>query len=224
MHRWRKAFKLRKYLSMLIRYAGKTAEKRLLPANRDTKSPPMLLACRVFVCECFFCTATKVKEATISIRLTTLEKGNLEADARLKGIPAGTAAAVYISEGVRRSQFPAVEFRNGSPGRVAFLAGSRWPVWMIVQLVQELNGDIERASVEIRKPAALVKMAMAYADAYPEEINDCLQLHAHRDFEGMKKILPGLELLPQQTTPANRHAQPHPPAHPSFGKTRQRRF
>jgi hypothetical protein len=140
--------------------------------------------------------ATMTKEATISVRLTVLEKGNLDADARMKGIPAGTAAAVYISEGVRRSQFPAVEFRNGSPGRVAFLVGSRWPVWMIVQLVKELNGDIEVASAKIRKPAALVKMALAYAEAYPLEIKDCLELHAHRDFAGMKKILPGLELLP----------------------------
>jgi len=40
-----------------------------------------------------------------------------------------------------------------------------------------------------------VKMALAYADAHPEEINDCLALHSHRDFEGMKQILPGLELL-----------------------------
>jgi hypothetical protein len=139
--------------------------------------------------------ATMTKEATISVRLTVLEKGNLDADARMKGIPAGTAAAAYISEGVRRSQFPAVEFRNGSPGRVAYLVGSRWPVWMIAELVNELNGDIETAAAEIRKPVALVKMALAYADAYPEEINDCLKLHAHRDFEGMKKILPGLELL-----------------------------
>lgn len=135
------------------------------------------------------------KDATISVRLTAREKGNLDADARMKGIPAGTAAAAYISEGVRRSQFPAVEFRNGSPGRVAYLVGSRWPVWMIVQRVQELNGDLETAAAQIRKPAALVKMAQAYADAYPQEINDCLELHAHRDFEGMKKILPGLELL-----------------------------
>ena len=135
------------------------------------------------------------KDATISVRLTALEKGNLDADARMKGVPSGTAAAAYISEGVRRSQFPAVEFRNGSPGRVAYLIGSRWPLWMLVPLVKELNGDIEAASAQIRKPAGLVKMGLAYAAAYPEEIQDCLALHAHRDFEGLREILPGLELL-----------------------------
>ena len=135
------------------------------------------------------------KEAMVSVRLTALEKGNLDADARMKGIPSGTAAAAYISEGVRRSQFPAVDFRNGSPGRVAYLVGSRWPVWMIVELVKELAGDIEAAAARIRKPAGLVTMALAYAAAYPEEINNCLTLHAHRDFIGLKETLPGLELL-----------------------------
>ena len=135
------------------------------------------------------------KEATLSVRLTTLEKGNLDADARRRGIPSGTAAAAYIAEGVRRSRFPAVEFRNGSPGRVAYLIGSRWPVWMIVQLVKELSGDVEAAAAQIRKPAALVKMVLAYATAYPEEIQDCLHLHARRDFDGMKELLPDLELL-----------------------------
>lgn len=81
--------------------------------------------------------------------MTAAEKGILEADARLKGIPAGTTAAVYISEGVRRSQFPAVEFRNGSPGRVAFLAGSRWPVWIKVILGL---GKGHRAEKLIRGP------------------------------------------------------------------------
>jgi len=135
------------------------------------------------------------KDATVSVRLTALEKGSLDADARMKGIPSGTAAAAYISEGVRRSQFPAVEFRNGSPGRVAYLVGSRWPVWMIVSLVEELKGDLESAAAQIRKPSGLVKMVLAYAAAYPEEIKDCRELHAHRDFKEMKEFLPGLELL-----------------------------
>ena len=155
--------------------------------------------------------AILTKEATLSVRLTAREKGSLDADARMKGIPSGTAAAAYISEGVRRSQFPAVEFRNGSPGRVAYLIGSRWPVWMIVTLVRELNGDVQAASGQIHKPASLVKMVMAYADAHPDEIADCLKLHAHRDFAGMKELLPDLELLSdlygQQETPPDRHTR-----------------
>jgi hypothetical protein len=135
------------------------------------------------------------KEATVSVRLTAREKSALDADARMKGIPSGTAAAAYIAEGVRRSRFSAIEFRDGQPGRVAYLAGSRWPVWMIVELVRELDGDLAQAVKLIRKPAALVRMALAYADAYPQEIKDSSALSARRDYAGMKQEIPDLEQL-----------------------------
>ena len=38
-------------------------------------------------------------------------------------------------------------------------------------------------------------MALAYAEAYPEEIAASLALHAHRDFEGLKAVSPNLEKL-----------------------------
>src|ERR1039458_454613 len=148
-----------------------------------------------FVCECLHCMATMTKEATVSVRLTAREKSGLDADARMKGIPSGTAAAGYIAEGVRRSRFPAIEFRDGQPGRVAYLVGSRWPVWMIVELVRELDDDLAGAVKLIRNPAALVRMALAYADAYPQEIADSAALVARRDYAGMKQEIPELEQL-----------------------------
>ncbi len=135
------------------------------------------------------------KDATVSVRLTVQEKLSLNADARMKGIPSATAAAGYIAEGVRRSRFPALEFRDGQPGRVAYLVGSRWPVWLIVELVREFEGDLARSVKLIRKPAALVRMALAYADAYPQEIADSAALAARRDYAGMKEEIPELERL-----------------------------
>jgi len=135
------------------------------------------------------------KDATVSVRLTAREKSGLDAAARMQGIPSGTAAAAYIAEGVRRSRFPAIEFRDGQPGRVAYLVGSRWPVWLIVELVREVDGELAEAVKLIRKPAALVRMALAYADAYPQEIQDSAALAARRDFVGLKAEIPDLEQL-----------------------------
>ena len=163
---------------------------RCLPPPSKNK-----LAWKPSVCECLHCMATMTKEATVSVRLTAREKSGLDADARMKGIPSGTAAAVYIAEGVRRSRFPAIEFRDGQPGRVAYLVGSRWPVWMIVELVRELDGNLAGAVKLIRKPAALVRMALAYADAYPQEIKDSAALASRRDYAGMKQEIPELEQL-----------------------------
>ena len=139
--------------------------------------------------------ATLTKNAILSVRLTAAEKSRLDADARLKGIPSGTAAAAYIAEGVRRSRFPAIEFRDGQPGRVAYLVGTRWPVWLIVELAAELKGDVKAAVRYIRKPAALIHLALAYAEAYPQEIADSAALAARRDFAGLKREIPNLEQL-----------------------------
>src|ERR1039458_7144902 len=157
-------------LTRILQYQEPTRSR---PVHRTLSVvPSKKLAGIQFVCECLHCMATMTKEATVSVRLTAREKSGLDADARMKGIPSGTAAAGYIAEGVRRSRFPAIEFRDGQPGRVAYLVGSRWPVWMIVELVRELDGDLTEAVKLIRKPAALVRMALAYADAYPQEIKD----------------------------------------------------
>ena len=54
---------------------------------------------------------------------------------------------------------------------------------------------MEPAVKLIRKPAALVRMALAYADAYPQEIKDSAALAARRDYAGLKQEIPELEQL-----------------------------
>ncbi len=139
--------------------------------------------------------ATLTKEKVISVRLTLAEKMELESTAALLGTQPGTLAASYTREGVRRSRFPAIDFRDGVPGRVAYLAGSRWPVWMIVDLVKEHGGDVAAAAAQMRRPPALVRLALAYAAAYPREIKASADLHAARDFADMKRVVPELEQL-----------------------------
>lgn len=124
--------------------------------------------------------AAAAKEEMVSVRISSEEKRSLEADALRKGIPTAAVAANYIAEGVRRSRFPAVEFRNGSPGRVACLAGTRWPVWLIVELVRDYSGKVEAAAEHMNRPPALVQMALDYAAAYPEEIDADLKLAESR--------------------------------------------
>lgn len=129
--------------------------------------------------------AAATKDETLSIRITKAERANLDADALLKGLPTGTIAAAYLCEGSKRSRFPAIDFRDGTPGRVAYLVGTRWPIWMIVDLVNELDGDMEAAAKRIRKPVALVKMAWRYAEAYPAEIKASLTLADNRNKEAV---------------------------------------
>ena len=135
------------------------------------------------------------KEKSVTLRLTKPEKAALEATATLTGQPPGTLAALYVKEGVKRSRFPAIEMRDGAPGWVAYVTGTRWPVWMVVELVKDLGGNTSKAAKRLEKPEAIVKMALAYAEAYPQEIAASLALHRRRDFEGLKAVSPNLEKL-----------------------------
>lgn len=58
--------------------------------------------------------ATITKDESVTLRLTKPEKADLEAAATLTGQPPGTLAALYVREGVKRSRFPAIEFRDGA--------------------------------------------------------------------------------------------------------------
>ena len=69
-------------------------------------------------------------------------------------------AALYVNEGVKRSRFPAIEFRDGAPGRVAYVTGTRWPVWMVVDLVKDLRGSTAKAA-KVRLRAMLPRKRIA---------------------------------------------------------------
>ncbi len=139
--------------------------------------------------------ANATKDVPVSLRLTHQEADELVSLAALRHEKPASIGARFVREGVRRARFPAIEFRDGDPARVAYLAGTRWPVWMIVSLVEELGQDLERAAEQLQRPAALVRLALAYAAAYPEEIKAARDLAARRDFEGLQRLVPNLEQL-----------------------------
>ena len=135
------------------------------------------------------------KDVPVSLRLTHQEADELVSLAALRDEKPASIGARFVREGVRRSRFSAIDFRDGEPGRIAYLAGTRWPVWMIVALVEELDQDLARAAEHVQRPAALLRLALAYAEAYPEEIKAARDLAAVRDFEGLKRLVPDLEKL-----------------------------
>ena len=129
---------------------------------------------------CLHRMTTTTKEEMISFRVTKLVRSDLDDLAALRGIGSGPLAATFVIEGLKRLRFQVVDFRDAAPGRVAYLTGTRWPVWMIAQLVAEHDGDCAAAAKQMKKPAALVEMVMRYAKAFPEEIAACLRLNERR--------------------------------------------
>lgn len=144
----------------------------------------MFLAEGGSVGHCVHCMTTLMRDATVTVRIPATEKADLMASSKLMGRDYTRVAADFIMEGLRRRKYPAIEFRDGEPGgRIAYLAASRWPVWLVVDLVNDCGGNLEQAAKHMGRPAALIKMALRFAADHPAEIAAAQRLADLREKE-----------------------------------------
>ena len=76
--------------------------------------------------------------------------------------------ARYVIEKSLETEFPGISFRDSPSGREAYLSGHRVAVWELA--VHEEVKSMEKTASHFRWPHVLVKRALAYAEAFPEEI------------------------------------------------------
>jgi len=77
--------------------------------------------------------------------------------------------ARYVIEKSLETEFPGISFRDSLSGREAYMTGHRVAVWEVVAVHGETK-TIEKTASHFRWPVALVKRALAYAKAFPDEI------------------------------------------------------
>ena len=77
--------------------------------------------------------------------------------------------ARYVVEKSLENEFPGISFRDSLSGREAYVLGRRVAVWEVVEAYNELK-SVERTAGHFDWPAVLVKRVLAYAKAFPEEI------------------------------------------------------
>lgn len=136
---------------------------------------------------------TKTKEYRVSLRLNQDEYADLTLG--LKPTANLNAFCVpLLVAGARRRRFPGIDFREAGERQVAWLAGTRWPVWMVMDLLAELDGDVVATAKHMRQPAALIRVAAAYAKAYGDEIKAERDLASQRsELAGLAQALPHVE-------------------------------
>lgn len=77
----------------------------------------------------------------------------------------------YLAEGVRRDEFPEIDFRNGALGRRATLAGTRLDVWQVIETVRDHANSAEAAAAYLELPIHKVRAAVRYYAMHREEID-----------------------------------------------------
>ena len=105
--------------------------------------------------------------------------------ARRHGWTASDASARLVEEGLRRSEFAFIDFRDSEVGRQACMQGSTLAVWEVMLLVRSYEGDAAAVSRHLKWPQIKVQAAIHYA-----EIEEAITDNDAIDFEALKRMLP----------------------------------
>ena len=93
----------------------------------------------------------------------------LARQAKRRHLEVSTLSSLYLKEKALEEEFPGVGFRDSVGGREAYVLGHRVAVWEVLAVHREAK-TIAKTAEHFRWPPALVRCALAYAKAFPEEI------------------------------------------------------
>jgi uncharacterized protein (DUF433 family) len=140
------------------------------------------------------------QSTVISMRLPVASGDRLKRMANRHGWTPSDASARLVEEGLRRSEFAFIDFRDSPAGRQACIQGSTLAVWEIMMLVRSHKTNLAATAKHLQWPLAKVKAAANYAEAFPEEIDQALAENSEIDFTALKRMLPqASEFVAQKT-------------------------
>jgi len=125
-----------------------------------------------------------------SMRLPVESGKRLKRIANRHGWTPSDASARLVEEGLRRSEFAFLDFRDSPAGRQAYLQGSTLAVWEVILLLRSYKGNIAAVAKHLRWPEAKVRAAVHYAEEYSGEIDEAKAENDATDFEKLKRMLP----------------------------------
>ena len=104
-----------------------------------------------------------------SCRIQQVHAALIARQAKRRHLEASTLSSLYLKEKALEEEYPGIGFRDSASGREAFVLGHRVAVWEIVDVLREAK-TIAKTASHFRWPAGLVRSALAFARAFPEEI------------------------------------------------------
>jgi hypothetical protein len=131
-----------------------------------------------------------IPSTVISMRLPAASGHRLKRMANRYGWTPSDASARLVEEGLRRSEFAFLDFRDSAAGRQACVQGSSMAIWETVLLLRSYQGDTGATAGHLGWPQVKVQAAVNYAEAFPDEIEQALAEQSAMDFTALKRLLP----------------------------------
>jgi hypothetical protein len=126
----------------------------------------------------------------LSMRLPIDSGRRLKRIANRHGWTPSDASARLVEEGLRRSEFAFLDFRDSPVGRQAYIQGSTLAIWEVMFLLRSYKGNVTDVARHLNWPEAKVRAALNYSEAFPEEMNEAMAENDSTDFDRLKRMLP----------------------------------
>lgn len=142
------------------------------------------------------------RSVVISMRLPVESGARLKRMAKRHGWTASDASARLVEEGLRRSEFAYIDFRDSNAGRQAYIQGSTLAVWEVMLLFGSYRAEVSAVAGHLKWPEAKVQAAVNYARAFPQEIEGAVSENSATDFGALKRMLPqATEFISRRSSP-----------------------
>jgi uncharacterized protein (DUF433 family) len=113
------------------------------------------------------------KGQPFSVRLEAETERLVEAEARRTRRSKSAVVEAFTEETARARRFPGIAFRGDDARRRAWVTGSGLDVWEIVHMLEDF-GSPEALVDDTQLSLTHVRLAIAYRDAYPDEIGEAI--------------------------------------------------
>lgn len=113
------------------------------------------------------------KGQPFSVRLEDETERLVEAEARRTRRSKSAVVEALTEEAARVRRFPGIAFRGDDAQRRAWVIGSALDVWEIVQMAEDF-GSIRKLVRDTQLVQPQVRLALAYRQAYPAEIDEAI--------------------------------------------------
>ncbi|MGA3101725.1 MAG: hypothetical protein ABSD61_07685 [Terracidiphilus sp.] len=133
------------------------------------------------------------RSIVVSMRLPPESGRRLKRMASRHGWTASDASARLVEEGLRRSEFAFIDFRDSAAGRQAFVQGSSLAVWEVALLLRSYKQNAAAVARHLGWSEPRVRAAAHYAEAFPEETAAALADNDAVDLRALKRMLPQAE-------------------------------
>ena len=127
----------------------------------------------------------------VSLRIPSETRTAIDAVVRRTGRDFSSVTNEMLAEAVKMRRIPGIVFADSPSGRVARLGGTGLEVWEVIAQYRSLGQawDVLRQSFHWLSDSQL-RAALAYAEAYPEEIDAALEDEASWTPEHIRSTYP----------------------------------